>query len=97
MNNFVDFSVDIDKDLYEQVERLFDKFGLSFEEAALLFIREVARLGRLPLELTEEDWDIVKKLKTADVEAECTDARYSSKDVLEAMKAEIEKSVEEGV
>lgn len=97
MNNFVDFSVDIDKNLCEQVEGLFDEFGLSFEEAVLLFIREVARLGRLPFELTEEDWNIVKKLEMAEVEAECTDTRYSSKDVLEAMKAEIEKSAEGGV
>ena len=63
----------------------------------MLFIREVARLGRLPFELTEEDWDIVKKLEMAEVEAECTDARYSSKDVLDAMKAEIQKSAEKGV
>lgn len=76
---------------------LFDESGLSFEEAVLLFIREITRLGRLPFELTEEDWNIVKKLVMAEVEAECTDARYSSKDVLEDMKAVIEKLVEEDV
>lgn len=97
MDNFVDVTVKVDEVLYSQVEGLFHEFGLSLEEAVLLFVREVARLGRLPFDLTEEDLDIVRKLEEAEAEAECTDARYSSKDVLEAMKAKVEKSAEEGV
>lgn len=41
------------------------------------------------------DLDIEKKLKEGEIEAESTDVRYSSKEVLDAMRLEIEKSMEE--
>lgn len=94
MEELVDVIVRVDEDLYAKAEGLFREFGLSFEEAVLLFVREVARLGRLPFDLTDEDWDIVRKLEEAEVEAGCTDVRYSSEDVLNAMKTEIEKSMD---
>ena len=45
-------------------------------------------------DLADEDWDIVRKLEEAEVEAGCTDVRYSSEEVLSAMKSEIEKSMD---
>lgn len=92
MDNLVDVTVKVDDDLYAQAEALFHEFGLSFEEAVLLFVREVARLGRLPFDLTEEDLDIVRKLEEAETEAERTAVRYSSGEVLETMKSEIGRS-----
>lgn len=45
--------------------------------------------------VSNEDLDIEKKLKEGEIEAESTDVRYSSKEVLDAMRLEIEKSMEE--
>lgn len=89
MEELVDVIVRVDEDLYVKAEGLFREFGLSFEEAVLLFVREVARLGQLPFDLTDEDWDIVRKLEAAEVESGGTDVRYSSEEVLSAMKREI--------
>lgn len=89
MDNFVDVTVKVDKALYSQAEGLLHEFGLSVEEAVLLFVREIARLGRLPFDLNEEDLDIVRKLEEAETEAECTAVRYYSGEVLETMKSEI--------
>ena len=89
MDNIVDVTVKVDDDLYAQTEALFHESGLSFEEAVLLFVREVARLGRLPFDLTEEDLEIMRKLEEAETEAGSTSVRYSSGEVLEAMEFEI--------
>ena len=45
--------------------------------------------------VSNEDLDIEKKLKEGEIEAESTDVRYSSKEVLDTMRLEIEKSMEE--
>lgn len=45
--------------------------------------------------VSNEDLDIEKKLKEGEIEAESTDVRYSSKEVLDAMRLEIERSMEE--
>ena len=92
MDNIVDVTVKVDDDLYAKTEALFHESGLSFEEAVLLFVREVARLGRLPFDLTEEDLEIMRKLETVETEAGSTDVRYSSGEVLEAMESEIGRS-----
>lgn len=44
--------------------------------------------------VSNEDLDIEKKLKEGEIEAESTDVRYSSKEVLDAMGLEIERSME---
>lgn len=92
MDNIVDVTVKVGDDLYAQTEALFHESGLSVEEAVLLFVREVARSGRLPFDLTEEDLDIVRKLEEAKTEAGSTDVRYSPGEVLEAMESEIGRS-----
>jgi len=97
MERLVDVTVNIDRRFYEQAETRLREHGMSFEEAALLFSSEINRLGRLPFELTEEDWDIVRKLEEAEAETECTDIRYSSNEVLGAIKSEIKKSIEGGI
>ncbi len=47
--------ITIDSDLYEQAGEIFKCYGLTHEEAPLLFFKETVRLGRIPFEYTQED------------------------------------------
>ncbi len=52
----------IDSDLYEQVGEILKKYGLTHEEAVLLFFKETIRQGRIPLDYTEGDLLEAKRL-----------------------------------
>lgn len=45
----------IDSDLYAQVKEILKPYGLTPEEAIILFIKETVRLGKIPFEYTDED------------------------------------------
>ncbi len=43
------------EDLYAQTKEILAQYGLTVEEACVLFIKETVRLGRIPFDYTEED------------------------------------------
>jgi len=49
----VEFKINVD--LYNEVGVIFKQYGLTHEEAILLFIKETVRQGRIPFEYTQED------------------------------------------
>ena len=51
----VNVTIEIDAEVYRQAEKVCSRFGLTLEEAFLLFAHETARLGRLPFEITGEE------------------------------------------
>ena len=95
MGELVEVTVRIDADIYKKAEAICSAQGMTFEAAILLFVHETVRLGRLPFELTKEDWEYARKLEEAESEVECTDTRFSSEEVLGVMKAEIEDAAKE--
>ena len=64
----IEFS--IDSELYEKAGEIFKRYGLTHEEAIILFLKETIRLGRLPFEYMEENLQEAKRLsgEMADVE-----------------------------
>ena len=52
----------IGPELYEKAGEVFKRYGLTHEEAIILFLKETIRLGRLPFEYTEEDLQEAKRL-----------------------------------
>lgn len=54
--------ITIDSDLYEQAGEIFKCYGLTHEEAPLLFFKETVRLGRIPFEYTQEDLAEARRL-----------------------------------
>lgn len=49
--NTVVISIEIDDDVKTAVENIFrDKYGLTLENAIILFIKECVRQGRIPFE-----------------------------------------------
>ncbi|MPL97264.1 hypothetical protein SDC9_43453 [bioreactor metagenome] len=52
----------IDADLYEKAGEVFKRYGLTHEQAIILFFQETVRLGRIPFDYTEEDLLEAKRL-----------------------------------
>lgn len=59
MGELVEVTFEIDSELKNQVEEIFAEYGLTLEEATILFFKETVRLHRLPFEL---DDDLKKEL-----------------------------------
>ena len=54
VSQLVEVTFEIDSDLKEQVEKVCAEYGLTLEEATILFFKETVRLGKLPFELDED-------------------------------------------
>ena len=52
----------INADLYDEVGEILKQYGLTHEEAILLFLKETVRLGRIPFEYTQADLLDAKRL-----------------------------------
>lgn len=61
MSQVVELDLEVDTDLEKQTEAIFAEYGLTLEEAAILFFNEVIRLKRLPFEL---DGDLLEYVRT---------------------------------
>ena len=49
------WEIEVDAELYEQAKAVFAEFGLTIEEATVLFIKATIACGDLPFPYTEED------------------------------------------
>lgn len=54
MSQLVEVTFEIDSELKEQAEKVCAEYGLTLEEATILFFRETVRLGKLPFEIDED-------------------------------------------
>lgn len=54
VSQLVEITFEIDSDLKEQAEEVCAEYGLTLEEATILFFRETVRLGKLPFEIDED-------------------------------------------
>ena len=48
VSQLVEVTFEIDSDLKEQAEKVCAEYGLTLEEATILFFKETVRLGKLP-------------------------------------------------
>lgn len=67
MKEQINVTIEMDADLYRQANEVSHEFGMTLEEACTLFAEETARLGRLPFELTAEDWAFVRNIEAEKV------------------------------
>jgi len=51
---------EIDTELYNEATKVFQKYGLTFEGACVLFIKAMVDYGKIPFACTEEDLRIAK-------------------------------------
>jgi Predicted phosphoesterase or phosphohydrolase len=58
----VEIEFKINAELYDEVGIILKQYGLTHEEAILLFLKETVRLGRIPFEYTWEDLAEAQKL-----------------------------------
>jgi addiction module RelB/DinJ family antitoxin len=57
----VTISFEVDSELLKEAEKIFSRYGLSVEEACILFIKETIKCGKIPFDYTEEDLKAAKK------------------------------------
>lgn len=48
-------------EIYEKASAILMEYGLTVEDACVLFLHEVVRRGEMPFKVTQEDIDEVKK------------------------------------
>jgi len=51
MAKTVDVTIQMDKDIAEQAENLFNDVGMDFSTACNIFIRQVLHQGKIPFEI----------------------------------------------
>ena len=66
MKEQINVTIEMDADLYRQANEVSQEFGMTLEEACTLF----ARPGRLPFELTAEDWAFVRNIEAEKVKSD---------------------------
>ena len=54
VSQLVEVAFEIDSDLKDQAEKVCAEYGLTLEEATILFFKETVRLGKLPFEIDED-------------------------------------------
>lgn len=64
MKEQINVTIKMDAELYRQANKVCHELGMTFEKACTLFAIETVRLGRIPFEMTEEDWEFVRRLET---------------------------------
>lgn len=57
----VTITVKLPKEIYDKASEILASQGLTMEDALILFIEETVRLGRIPLDYTEEDLEEVRR------------------------------------
>lgn len=60
MSQMVEITFEVDKDLKKQAEAVVAEYGLTLEEASILFFKEIARLNRFPFELDDDFLEYVR-------------------------------------
>lgn len=60
---YVTVEFKLPKDVYNQASEILSRYGLTLEDALVLFYEETARLGRIPFDYTEEDLEEARKME----------------------------------
>lgn len=65
MKNEVSINIELDEDIKNEMEVVCSEIGLSISEAFVIFAKKVAREGRIPFELSDDDYleDIIRDIK----------------------------------
>lgn len=65
MKNEVNINIELDESIKNEMEAVCLKIGLSMSDAFNIFAKKVAREGRIPFELSEDDYleDIIRDIR----------------------------------
>lgn len=65
MKNEVNINIELYEDIKNEMEAVCSEIGLSISEAFVIFAKKVAREGRIPFELSDDDYleDIIRDIK----------------------------------
>lgn len=57
----VTIEVKLPKEVYDSTSEILEKQGLTMEDALILFLKEMVRLGRIPFDYTEADLEEARR------------------------------------
>ena len=60
---FETIEVKLPIEMYNELTDIFARYGLTLEEAVVLFFKETVRLGRIPFDYTEADLEEARRLE----------------------------------
>ena len=60
---FETIEVKLPAEMYNELTAIFARYGLTLEEAVVLFFKETMRLGRIPFDYTEADLEEARRLE----------------------------------
>lgn len=65
MKNEVSINIELDEKIKNEMEAVCLEIGLSMSEAFVIFAKKVAREGRIPFKLSDDDYleDIIKDIR----------------------------------
>jgi len=63
MVTFETIEVKLPVEMYNELTAIFARYGLTLEEAVVLFFKETMRLGRIPFDYTEADLEEARRLE----------------------------------
>ena len=63
MVTFETIEVKLPIEMYNELTDIFARYGLTLEEAVVLFFKETVRLGRIPFDYTEADLEEARRLE----------------------------------
>ena len=63
MVTFETIEVKLPVEMYNELTAIFARYGLTLEEAVVLFFKETVRLGRIPFDYTEADLEEARRLE----------------------------------
>lgn len=63
MVTFETIEVKLPVEMYNELTAIFARYGLTLEEAVVLFFKETVRLGRISFDYTEADLEEARRLE----------------------------------
>ena len=63
MVTFETIEVKLPAEMYNELTAIFARYGLTLEEAVVLFFKETVRLGRISFDYTEADLEEARRLE----------------------------------
>ena len=63
MVTFETIEVKLPVEMYNELTAIFARYGLTLEEAVVLFFKETVRLERIPFDYTEADLEEARRLE----------------------------------
>ena len=61
--SYVTVEFKLPKEVYDEASAILARYGMTLEDALVIFYKETVRLGRIPFDYSEEDIEEARKME----------------------------------